>query len=208
MTPADTTVKHCRRYTLLELIAALAIFVMAAAAVTTTAAGALRIYRRSQAISTTENDLLLATARIERDLRNTFPFTGIGFEGTSDQVSFAGIVRGEGAGGDVLAQPGRIAYARDSSGNLVSERSPYAKATASRQTTPQTTVQLATNIAELNFRYLAFDTQAKLYGWQDSWLPQSGIPVAVEIRIIPSRPASRIRFERSVFIPMTNALQN
>jgi hypothetical protein len=205
---AGNTTVRVGRYTLIEMVAALGITVIAAAAVAAAAAGGLQIYQRARIYSELQSDMLLGLERLERDLRNTFVIDGIAFQGTPTAVSFSGIIRawrGEQEG--LLNVPGRLTYGLDrSQGALVVWRQTYALAVREGEVPRGEVTVLARNIAGVEFSYYHYDTLTKRYSWLQNWTEeQEGVPVAVKITIKPVAGTTE-DFVRTVFIPVARTL--
>jgi hypothetical protein len=190
------------------MVAALGITVIAAAAVAAAAAGGLRIYQRARVYSELQADVLLGLERLERDLRNTFVFDGIDFQGTPSSVSFCGIIRSWQGGQDGLLNfPGRLIYGIDYTQRaLVVRRQSYSVAMRKGDVPQGQPTVLARNVAAIEFSYYHYDTLTKRYSWLANWgEEQEGVPVAVKITLTPVVEGAG-DFVRTVFIPVARLL--
>ena len=195
-------------YTLVEILAVLAIFVMAAVAVTSAAAGALRVYARAREYSGAQTDLLLAIERFERDLRNAFVFEGIGFDGDRNSFSFPGIIRPRQREGQepMPAVPGRVAYSLDPDGHrLVLYRTPYWDLPdAAGRPDAADALPLAEQVAGVVFSYYYYDPEVERNVWLDQWRRAQGVPLAVRIQLKSPADGSEqaMDLQRTIFIPI------
>lgn len=196
-------VSRHRPYTLVEILAVLTIFTMAAVAVAATAAGGVRIYRRAIHYSGLQTDLLLGLERMERDLRTTFAFDTIGFKGERFSVAFPGMVRRWNEFRQVFEYaPGRIVYRLDNVENtLLMNVLDYARATAEDGSAGGEERVLAGNVSALTFSYCKYDEENETYEWRQSWQPEDGMPAAVKMEIQASDAGGVSRFTRTILPP-------
>ncbi len=203
--PATHPVVRRRRFTLVEILAVLGIFTLAAVAVATSAAGGLRIYQRSLYFSGLQTDLLLAFERLEGELRSTFNFDNIGFEGDQRRLAFPALVQQWQADNLLFARfPGRVAYHLDpGTGTWLRTSQSYAQATAPDAGRRGDETVLASGLDSLEFSYCRHDPETEQYSWQSSWNREDGLPVAVAFVARVADPGGGLAtFERTILIPV------
>ena len=191
-----------RSYTLIELLAVLTIFAMAAIAVATTAAGGLRVYRRGKYYSGLQTDLLLGLERLESDIRGAFAFDTIGFEGTEKQIAFPAMVRRFNSfSQNFEVAPGKVIYLLDPvGGRFIRKDQIYSRATAPEGSSIGDERLLAAGVSDLSFSYCRYDEANQTYSWQQRWRVEDGIPTAVRVRLRASDPGGLADFKRTLLI--------
>lgn len=197
-------IRRATPYTLFEMLVALAIFAMAAAAVGASAAGGLRIFARARTLDLAAENVLLSIERMERDIRNTFLLQGIGFSGTPTRLSVPGMVQVPRADGNPRQMPGRISYYVDrGSSSLTMQHDPYGVALDEDfRTRREYAAAAAEGIRDVRFEYLGFDPTARQFEWRTEWqADEAAPPVAVRMTL---EPVVRMPFEmtRIVFVPI------
>ncbi len=193
-----------RQFTLVEILAVLGIFTLAAVAVATSAAGGLRIYQRSLYFSGLQTDLLLAVERLEGELRSTFDFDTIGFEGDQRRLAFPALVQQWQADNLLFARfPGRVAYHLDpATGDWLKTSQDYGRATAADNSRAGDETVLASGLESLEFSYCRHDPENEQFLWQSSWRREDGLPVAVAFVARVANPGGGLAsFERTILIP-------
>jgi len=186
-------------FTLIELLLATMLSVLVGAAVVSTFAAGLKAYHRVQGYGRGQADILLSLEKMEKDLRNAFAFSAIGFEGDSHQVSFAGFVPVSAQGLPAGEYIGQITYVFDgSSGNLSRQQKAYL------QNTPSDT-QLMASVKDLSLSYGSLNLVTQEYSWQDSW-SSAGTPQAVKITVTLKGEDEDIQLNRTVFLPLAPSI--
>ena len=186
-----------KAFTLIELLITVSITAMVALAVFSTFAAGFKTYAKVKDYNTLQTDVLLASQKLENDLRNTFGFSGIGFAGERKKISFAGMVNRN-------SSLGRISYLFDigSGGALIKTEQPYS--TALLENKPEETVSKAlAAVKDVDFSYYYFDPATHKYDYKYSWSEAEGIPMAVKIKIIYQSENKDLQLEKNVFIPVS-----
>jgi prepilin-type N-terminal cleavage/methylation domain-containing protein len=110
-------------FTLIEVMVVLLILGVTIAVIGACLAAGIRVWDSARTFGAVESDALLAIEQIGRDLRNTFEFNDIPFEGDERAVAFPGIVR---TGAEGASRLGRIRYALDTAEHrLIRETAVY-----------------------------------------------------------------------------------
>ncbi|MCF7854551.1 MAG: prepilin-type N-terminal cleavage/methylation domain-containing protein [Candidatus Pacebacteria bacterium] len=192
-----------RSYTLVEMIAAIAIFVIAAGAVAACAGAALKVFERARSYGSEHADLVVGLEKMERDLRNVFVLDGIGVEGSSSRVSVPSIVRINSAGQTADALPGQVTYFFDPlTKTLRVAYADYARALQTQEVARREARTLAENIQDVTFSYWWFDVENESFAWRDAWEKEDGIPLAIRFELTFGGGDRPLRFTRIVFVPI------
>ena len=192
-----------RGFTLIELLVITSILGMIALAVFSTFAGGLNIYKRMQSYGGVQADVLLSLEKVERDLRNTVNFSGIGFVGDSKRISFPGLVKYQVSSIKYQESVGKISYYfDDDSGALIKEKQDYSHA-ISEAGPDESDIEELAFVESINFGYYYFDSEAQEYGLKNVWNADDGIPDAVGIEIIFKDGKTDVKLVRTVLIPIS-----
>ncbi|MBI3602053.1 MAG: hypothetical protein HY209_04075 [Candidatus Omnitrophica bacterium] len=198
-------IKSKPAFSLMELLLAASLSAVVGLVILSMFSAGLKAYGRVRGYSGPQAEVLLSLAKMEKDLRNAFPWTGIGFKGDSSRLSFAGLVRpaGDDAVGFVL---GRISYSFNAqAGALLREEKPYPQALEQPAGGPASPAggQVLASIKSIGFSYYYFNMDTKKYDWKDLWDQdkENGIPRGVKIKIVFRGEHEDIELHRAVFLP-------
>lgn len=183
-------------FTLIELIVTLSIVVMIAAAVFSTLAGGINVYKRVKAYGGQQRDALLSLERLEKELNNVFIISGINFTGDSKNIAFPCFAS---ALFENTSGLGRISYRfDDKTGDFLRAEQGYAETMEPQPAVPKKVASLK----GLSFNYYYFDQDTESYAWKDFWDTDGKIPVGVKIEAEFETGAKVIKVSRIVFIPI------
>ncbi len=188
--------------TLIELLVALSVAGIISLAVMAVLGSGLKTYERIQSYGNVQTEVLLALEVMEKNIRNTFYFSGINFIGTSQSIEFAGIVESVNEEGNVKEGVGKISYYFDKSlGNLVAENRGYALATSEEFVVADSSETLAF-IESFKLTYYYLNPETEKYGWKDSWDDKEEmIPKGVKMEVGFKDGQENVEVERIILIP-------
>lgn len=188
-------------FTLIELLVAVSIMAMIALAVFSALAGGLNVYRRLSSSVIGRTDVLLALEKMERDLRNAFPLSSIGFQGDASRMRVAGLVAQEDTDGGRTMFPGCITYCYDPLTRTINrEAVDYAHAISGERAQEGGTEILA-SVESVRFSYFLVNVAAQTYEWKTSWNGEDGMPLGVRIELDYRKGRQLVCMERTVFLP-------
>jgi len=181
-------------FTLIEILISGSIIFLVAIAVYSVFASGVNIWQRANETRSYERRVRLVSEKLSRELRNTFKFSNIPFEGTEDFIAFAALVENE---------VGRISY-------FLNEENIFCRR---YQTYPESFQEeeigevdkLSPEVSQLNFSYCYLDNATGDYKWKDKWLKeeQDSIPQAVNIELVFKRKfGQESKFTKTIFIPI------
>ena len=200
-------------FTLIELLISIAIISLIGIAVYSTFANGINIWRRANENRAYERNMRLVSEKLARELRNSFKFSKIAFEGTEDSIMFPGLILVKGDCDEGKSEGhyevGRIAYFYDE------ERGAFCK---EEKTYPEVFNEeeigegevLIPRLCGLEFRYCYLDNATGTYKWKDNWKKeeQDSIPQAVKIRLVfEKKSGESSEFTRTIFIPVGTGKQ-
>lgn len=186
-------------FTLIELMIAASIAGIVGLAIIFSFAAGLKAYSKVKDFNTSRPGILISLEKIERDLSNTFRFTGIDFAGDKKKISFAGFLNE-----NFCIGIGRISYffnANDG-GALIRAEQPYSYALLENKPDGIKS-RTAAALKDVVFSYCYFSPDSHRYDWRDSWSGGDGIPRAVKIRVVFREGDKDLELERTVFIPVS-----
>ena len=197
-----------RGFTLIELLVSITIFALVGVAVYTVFASGIIAWRKGNENKTYVRKIRIAAESMAKDLKNTFKFSEIAFEGGEDSIQFPSLI---------LRKPdpeldedesgyevGRAAYFYNKSKKaLCKEEKSFPEVCREKEENNETEI-LIEHLGELEFNYCYLDNVTGSYKWKDDWKKeeQDSIPVAVKIRMVFEKEANREDFEKMIFIPI------
>jgi hypothetical protein len=191
-------------FSLIELVIVSSLLVLVSLAVFSVFSAGLKIYCRAQSYEGKRADILIFLEKAERELRNTFNYSGINFTGDARKISFPGIVKKIGTDGAEDLVVSRITYYFDPSGSaMVKERTVFSNINAPRGSgagMPEVKEELPASYVK--FSYCYFKADGKDYSWTD--VADGGMaPAAVKIEAAFKDDNKEIRLVRTVLIPVS-----
>jgi hypothetical protein len=155
-------------FTLIELIISSLIVSCVAVAVYSVFSGGISAWKRGKDINAFERNLRLVSEAMARELRNTFKFSNIPFEGAKDFVCFANIIEGGISDDELLPYGiGKVSYFINEENVFCRMQQSYAE--VFQEDSIGQTKQLIPDAAELNFSYFGFNAEADSYEWSTVW---------------------------------------
>ena len=194
-------------FTLIEMLIVLAMFSLIGLAIFTTLSNGVRIWQRlNQTIA--QEDVNIFFERFARELRNTFEFDTIKFQGQADKVVFASLVTTPGSSqGQRQRQEhememgiGQLTYSYDkTTGQLIREKRDYSQIYTGDDGSQR---ELLKDIDSLKFIYYLYDEKKKDYVWQEEYLSE-GLPLALRIELEFNDEQKSKSIIRTIEIPVT-----
>jgi len=172
-------------FTFIEIVLVVSMAGIISVAVYRSLSNGIKIWKRDRSIAA-EEDAMIFFDKISQDLKNSFSFSQIGFEGRFNNMSFPTVVRSfpdnsEFDPGEYIYQVGRVEYYYDTiRKTLFRKQADYGRAVNDKFETPSVMVH---PVSRVRFRY--YKRMPGGFGFSD----ESGgsMPVAVEITLeIPS----------------------
>lgn len=186
-------------FTLIELLVVGAILGVVATAIGLGLSAGLRVWENARAVQDEDGPTLLALSVLERDLRNSFPFYAVPFEGSPDSVSFpVRRVVSKAPKDTVLPEGGRIgrvSYRYDASRRALVRREEGFPAGPAREET------LLNRVSQFRLRYARIE-DAPIGAWQETWMVASNSPPRVLVGLSRTSAAGTGRWERTILIPV------
>ncbi|MEA3328978.1 MAG: prepilin-type N-terminal cleavage/methylation domain-containing protein [Candidatus Omnitrophota bacterium] len=188
-------------FTLVELLISVAIVAFAGLAIYSVLNNGIIAWRRGSRNRSFERSIRLTSEKISREIRNTFKFSTIPFEGAEDFVKFPALITVE--CGPEHYQFGRAAYFYDSKQDSLSkEEKTYPGLFEDEGITAGRV--LLKGVKEVEFSYCYLDNATGDYKWKDDWKKeeQDSIPRAIRIRVAFKKKTNQKDFEQTIFIPI------
>lgn len=212
-------------FTLVEMMLAAGILAIIGLTIVSAFSGGLNIFYRIESYTAAKTDVLIAMEKMERDLRNTFCYTGIDFIGSSRKMTFSGLIRTFNAKGLPEESLGSISYYLDDRMKkraLSREVKRYSQA-VKKEGSPKGDILPLAEIEDVNFKYYTCDPETKSYSWASLWdkteeTEESGekkkgekdnaplsdreenLPLGVKIEISYEDGGRTVTLERAVFL--------
>ena len=194
-------------FTLIELLISITIFALVGTAVYSVFASGIIAWRRGNKDKTYVRKIRLAAESMAGDLRNTFEFSKIAFEGREDSVRFAALIlsepdpeRGE---SESYYEVGRVAYFHNKRKKTLCKEEKNFPAVSQEEEESDKVKVLLRHLRKLEFSYCYLDNVTGRYKWKDDWRKeeQDSIPLAVRVKMIFKKEVNQRDFEKMVFIP-------
>lgn len=185
-------------FVLIEFLIGLSILSMIVVCLFSAFSLGVRIYQRVE--KDTDNvAVLISLEELEDDLRSTFFFDKIAFQGTEEELSFPGLVRGKESDRRWV---GRITYSVDN-GWLTKVNARYEEVVSPHAEFGENgSKRPLCRVRKVWFSYYYYDAKEKTYVWKSEWTG-GGMPLAVQVEIDVEGDEEGNRFERIIFIPVS-----
>ncbi|MDD5560717.1 MAG: type II secretion system protein GspJ [Candidatus Omnitrophica bacterium] len=186
--------KSTRGFTLLELIISGAIIFLVSITIYSVFAGGLNVWKRADQARGKGYALRLVIEKLSSELRNTFKFSTIPFEGSEDSISFAGLDDNK---------VSRVSYFINDDGAFCRRVQSYADVFKKGESGKYSS--LIPGVSGLKFGYCYLDNATGDYKWKDDWVKeeQDTIPQAVKIELtLKKASGEESKFAKTIFIPI------
>lgn len=195
-------------FTLVEVLITSVIIAIMSLAIYSVFANGVTIWRRGTESKTYERRLRINLEKMTGELRNTFKFSSIPFEGEEDSIKFPALISMAYNTEEeqiVYQSVGRIIYFYDKSEEALYKRTEdYAGVFNEKEDDEDEGALLISNVSELEFSFCYLDNATGNYKWKDDWKKeeQETIPQAVKINMVLERAGREREIEKIIFIPM------
>lgn len=200
-------------FTLIELMIAASLIGLIGLAILVTFAGGFRVYDRVQSYGATQAEVFLSLEEMEKNLRNTFPLSTIGFEGGSQRIAFPAVIETlKTVEDEQFAVPsvGKFVYYLDDGDEetktLKSEQQNYSQ--AGGQVTTSGEEQTLASVKDVKFSYYSLDEAGQKNIWKDAWSKEEeDLPKAVKIELTFNDGSRDVVLVRAVWIPTVREIK-
>jgi prepilin-type N-terminal cleavage/methylation domain-containing protein len=197
-------------FTLIELLICISIVSLVSVAVYSVFANGIKAWRRGNINRNFARHLRLSTEKMARDLRNSFKFSNIFFEGTEDSMMFPALIlvrsisdedKGE---GELHYEIGRVAYFYNKEEEaLCKEEKSYQQVYEDEKINTGTVI--IPNLRKLELSYCYLDNATGAYKWKEDWKKeeQDSIPQAIQMELTFKKNSGyNEKFIRTIFLPL------
>ena len=181
-------------FTLIELIISGSIMFLVFVAVYSVFSGGITVWKKANQASGSGHDLRLDMEKLGIQLRNSFRFSSIPFEGREDSIAFAALIDNA---------VGRLSYFVNEDNILCRRLQNYPEVFKKGESGKYDL--LLSGIKELKFSYCYLDNATGDYKWKQDWVKdeQDTIPQAVKIELtFEKNPGEELKFARTIFLPI------
>lgn len=188
-------------FTLAELLVASVIMSIIAGAVYVSFSSGIRIWNRvNQRIK--QEHINIFMEKITSDLKNTFRFSQISFEGTEDSLKFATLVNVYELESEPRWPIVEVSYFLNKETNTVNRQiKNFSQIYKNEKGTIQ---KLLKDIHYLKFKYYFYDPRREDYFWQSEWNDNNeGLPIAVKVEL-GWKDNQTDRFIKTIAIPVSS----
>ena len=208
LSPIPYPLSPKKGFTIIEFLLAAVIMSMISLAFISSFGAGLRAFERVQAFGGFQADVLVFLEGLERDVRNTFAFSPMKFQGNSRGMSFAAVGTKLDEEGNEFTVLEERSYDFDSSRKaLISKEEDFAPTVSSATDESVRTQQIAP-IKSVEFQYYSYRKTIEESGeekiessWQGTWTDEEIIPRGVKIILTFDDGGEEVSLARTVFIP-------
>ena len=194
-------IPHSPGFTLMELVISSFLVALIGLAVYNVFTTGLRLWGRTYTVGMHKEDVLISLERIARDVRSQLRFQGIGFNGGTDNLSFAALIpdfsdppTGEAGSSEPIYRPGRVRYYfNPATGQVLRSQTTYQQLVSIPSSNDSGVVskELISNVRGFKCNYYFYNTKENKWGWSNSCSGDT-LPRAVRVSItIPKISAGR-----------------
>jgi len=127
-----------------------------------------------------EEDVSIFFEKISRDLKNSFEYTGIKFEGLPQRIAFATLIVPRESKNSKY-EIGYVAYFEDSMDKSINrQQQNYSQLYQDINPMP---LKVVSNIKNLTFEYYYYDPNRDKASWESSWEDEENLPLAVRVKV-------------------------
>jgi len=181
-------------FTLMELVISSFLVALIGLAVYEVFTTGLKLWGRTYTVGMHKEDVLISLERIARDVRSQLRFQGIGFNGGTDNLSFAALIPDFSDSSEPIYRPGRVRYYfNPATGQVLKSQTTYQQLVSIPSSNDSGVVfkELIGNVRGFNCDYYLYNTKENKWGWSNSCSGDT-LPRAVRVSItIPKISAGR-----------------
>ena len=189
-------------FTLIEMLIVLAMFSLIGLAVVATLSNGIKIWQRLNQVNKQE-DINIFFEKFTSELRNTFRFNTIKFQGQKEKISFATFVTTPGSRQAQLTGIGEVTYSYDKKKKQLSKQvrnySQIYKDEAGKNGV------LFENVESVRFDYYFYNSEEKEYIWLEDWQIEEALPLAVRIELEFENGRQSEKITRTIDIPISQS---
>jgi Type II secretion system (T2SS), protein J len=180
-------------FTLVELIISGAIVFLVSITIYSVFASGINVWKKANQAKSSGYGLRLVVEKLGSELRNSFRFSTIPFEGVEDSIAFAALVDNG---------VSRISYFLNHEKVLCRRVQNYAEVFKKGESGKYDL--LLPDVLELKFSYCYLDNATGDYKWKDKWVKgeQDTFPRAVNIELVFKKDSQESKFTKTIFIPI------
>ncbi|MDD5454513.1 MAG: hypothetical protein PHW62_03330, partial [Candidatus Ratteibacteria bacterium] len=146
-----------------------------------------------------EEDVSLFFEKISRDLRNSFEYTGIKFEGSNERIAFPTLIVPK-ESKDAKYEIGYVVYFKDTIDKSINRKQQnYNQLYKNTDPIP---AKVLSNIKNLTFQYYRYDPEGDKTSWESYWKDEENPPLAVRVKVEFYENNREKSFVKSIFIPV------
>lgn len=185
--------KFITGFTLIELIISGAIIFLVSITVYSLFAGGIDVWKKANQARSKGYSLRLVVEKLSAELRNTFKFSSIPFEGTEDSIAFAALIDNK---------VSRISYFLNEENIFCRRLQNYPEVFKKGESGKYDL--LLPGVLGLKFGYCYLDNATGDYKWKNKWVKeeQDSIPQAVNIELVFKKDSQESKFTKTIFIPI------
>ena len=179
-------------FTMIEILVVATIFSILAIGLGTAFVSGMKIWDKARNWTFDRSNFLLDLETISADLRQSVPIPAVGFEGTSDGISFSSV-----SGTSIM----KVTYAFNAEEKILSRKEigiKYISLPEDQQEGHYKQKQFPA-WEGLSLSYLYFDSEKGVYTWADTWEKEKGIFTAVKMEV----KFKGEEFVKTVFVPIS-----
>ena len=171
-------------FTLIEVLISGAIISLIAMAVCSVFASGINVWRKGNQSRRDQRNIRLFSEKLTQELRNTFKFSNIPFEGTEDSITFAALIENNSNEENPHDEVGRISYFLNDQNVFCRREETYAESFQPEEA--GICDQLIPGVSGINFSYCYLDNATGDYKWKEDWVKeeQDTIPQAIKIELV------------------------
>ena len=181
-------------FTLVELIISGAIILLVSITVYSVFSSGINVWRKADQVKSNGFGLRLAVEKLSSELRNSFKFSTIPFEGTEDSIAFAALVDNG---------VSRISYFINDDNVFCRRLQNYPEVFKKGESGKYDL--LLTGVTKLKFSFCYLDNASGEYKWKDAWVKgeQDTLPQAVKMELtFKNKSEGESKFTKTIFIPI------
>jgi len=197
--PLPFTRNPNRGFTLTEILLVAALLSVLGLSVYSAFNNGIKIWKRVVK-NVIEEDISIFFEKISRDLRNSFQYSLMEFEGAQQRIAFPTLIVSKSSKYEI----GYVAYFEDSIDNSINrQQQNYSQLYKGINPTPS---KLVKNIENLTFQYYYYDAERDETSWESSWEDKENLPLAVRVKVEFYEDNEEKSLVKSISVPVCEML--
>jgi len=190
---------RAKGFTLLELLITASLIALMGLAIYCTFARGVMVWERVNKTDVVEQEAMFSLQTLAKELRNSFKFSGIEFNGNKNEISFPTYVNTARIGKTPIWEVGRVSYFYDSKKGVFFRRQ-ESYIDLFRDKLPRAKEKIS-QAEDLEISYYFFDAIGKTYKWKDSWTDKENFPLGIKIKLLAGTGENEKEFVETVYLP-------